>query len=264
MSNIRQSATLEKKDGIARILFNRPEQRNALSRELQEDVISHLEEIRNDDSIAVVITTGGDDASYCAGGDIRSLVQRIENRAGFKTAAKPANLYELVRTFPKVTIAAVNGYCLGGGLSLVLCHDIVIASKEKARFGLPEILLSFAPGQPAGHLFKSIPQKWAFDLLLTGDNWDAETAQQRGIASRVVPHAELQKAAFELAQNIVKLDKVTLEYCKKAAHAAMDQPTRLQAAEISSMLSREHNVVNPNVGKGAYDFLAKKTIRPKL
>ncbi|MBI4331303.1 MAG: enoyl-CoA hydratase/isomerase family protein [Chloroflexi bacterium] len=254
-----QYLIFEKHDGIARILFNRPEQRNAFSAELRDEFISCLEEIREDPSISAVITTGVGDVAYCAGGDIRGLVRRVQ---GDKRLAKAPNIHELVRNFPKVTIAAVNGYCLGAGLCLVLSHDIAIASEEKAQFAAPEVLLNVPPAQPTAYLLKAIPQKWAFDMILTGDRWDARTALQRGIVSRVVPHAQLQETALELAKRLSRLDPVTLEYSKRAANAAMDQLTRVQALEICSILHKEHNLVNPRKGKGAQDFLARTKTPP--
>ncbi len=254
---------LEKKEGVATITFNRPEKRNSLSVEMQQDIISSMEAMARDGSIAVVVTSGGDATAYCAGADVRGVVNHLAAGAGpppaqpAPAAAKTPDIYEFIRNYPKLTIASINGYCVGGGLALALCHDLIIASEEKAVFGLPEILLNLIPGRPASYLFRYIPQKWATDLALTGDNWDARTALQRGIVSRTVPHAELPKAAFELARRMARLDPITLKYAKKSIHAIMDQSTASGAIETGSLLFKEHNRVNPDAGKGAKKFLAR-------
>ncbi|MBI4332597.1 MAG: enoyl-CoA hydratase/isomerase family protein [Chloroflexi bacterium] len=259
----RQYVIFEKGEGVARITFNRPEKRNALSHEMQNDIISCLEEARTDPSVNAVLTTGGECSAYCAGAELRNVARSPEGGPQAAATEKPPDIYELIRTFPKVTIAAVNGYCLGGGLALALCHDLIIASAEKAVFGLPEVKLNLVPGRPAAYLFKLIPQKWALDMALTGANWDARTALQRGIASRVVPHAELQRAAGELARSIAALDPVTMEYSKRAAHAIMEQPGFAGAIETGSAFFREHNKNNPAAGKGASRFLSDRKNAPE-
>lgn len=263
MTEDRQNVLFEKSNGVARITFNRPERRNALSQELQADIASCLEEVREDSSISVVVTTGGDASAYCAGGELRAVVSRLESGTGPAAPSTPLDIHEMVRAFPKVTIAALNGYCLGGGLALALCHDIVIASEEKAVLGVPEVFLNLVPARPSAYLFRAMPHKWAFDMVLTGERWDARTAFQRGLVSRLVPHAQLQDAAYELAGSIAQLDKITLEYCKKSAHAIMDAPTLAAAIEIGSVLFKEHNRVNPLAGKGARHFLAGKKAGPQ-
>jgi enoyl-CoA hydratase/carnithine racemase len=90
---------------------------------------------------------------------------------------------EVIRTFPKVTIAVVNGYCLGGGITLLLPHDLAIAS-DRAQFGLPEIMRGFLPYPIIATMFKTlIPTKLAFELILTGKNWDAKKSMDAGLIS---------------------------------------------------------------------------------
>ncbi len=251
---------LERQDGVARITLNRPDRRNALGHELLAEFAQCLEEVRNDDSVGAVITTGSGDVAYSAGRDTRDLMYLYEHREMTDALPMP-NVYEMVRTFPKVTIAAVNGYCLGAAIALLTCHDIAIASEEKAHFGLPEVFRGFLPRSPVGSLFRAIPTKWAFDLLLTGANWDARTAQIAGLVSRVVPHAELQDKALELAKSIAGWDRTTLRYCKKAAHEVMDQLTYQQSTDVSAYIYEEHDKVNPRSHRGLKDFIEGKGIK---
>lgn len=258
----RKYALIEKKDTVAKVIINDPEKRNRLSREVILDLISAYEEVRDDDSIAVVITTGTGDTAWSAGQSGQVLVGLHETRGERKRLGTPmGQLTELVRNFPKVTIAAVNGYCLGGAITYLIVHDLAIASEERARFGLPEVMRGFPPRTILATLPRAVPMKWAFDMILTGDNWDARTAQKAGLVTRVVPHAQLQDVAFQWAQEIARWDPVTLEYSKKAAHAAMDQPAYLKSVEVAGYICEQHSMVNPKAMQGMRDFLGKTGVK---
>jgi enoyl-CoA hydratase/carnithine racemase len=164
----------------------------------------------------------------------------------------------MIRTFPKVTIAVVNGYCLGGGITLLLPHDLAIAS-DKAQFGLPEIMRGFLPYPIIATMFKTlIPTKLAFEMILTGQNWDAQKSMAAGLINRVVPHERLQEEAWKWGEEIGKFDKVTLKYCKMAAHASMEAATVPAAAEIAWLMQEEHALVNPRAYAGTQEFHKNK------
>lgn len=248
----RKCATLEVKEGIGKITLNRPEKRNALSGELIDDLMVLFEEARKDDNVKIVTTTGGGDVAYCAGMDAEYLKYLFEHPDAHSDML---NLDEVIRNFPKVTIAVVNGYCLGAAITFLISHDLVIASEEKAKFGLPEIFRGFTPRYVVGALFRAVPMKYGMEMLLTGRNWDARKAEMAGLVSRVVPHTQLQETAFEWAKDIAQWDPITLEYCKKAAHATVDQLTYLQAIEVSSFIHLEHNMMNPKSHEGLKKFI---------
>ncbi|MBI4334883.1 MAG: enoyl-CoA hydratase/isomerase family protein [Chloroflexi bacterium] len=251
---------LEKKDGIAHITLNRPERRNALSKEVRDGLTSVLDGLRNDDSIRVVTTTGAGDVAYCAGMDVRELKERHEHP---ESGGEEQHLSLFVRQFPKVTIAIVNGYALGAGLSLMNCHDLAIAS-ENAKFGLPEIMRSFVPRGAVVPLFRQTHMKWAFEILLSGKNFDAQRAYQAGLINRVVPHARLQEAAQEWAKEIARWDPLTLMYCKKAAYSSVDASTYLQALELVSLWQGEEARKNPRSSEGLRDFIAGKGVKANM
>jgi enoyl-CoA hydratase/carnithine racemase len=117
----------------------------------------------------------------------------------------------VIRTFPKVTVAVVNGFCLGAGITLLLPHDLAIAS-DRAQFGLPEVMRGFLPYPIIATMFKTlIPTKFAFEMILTGKNWDAQRSMAAGLINRVVPHEQLQDEAWKWAHEIGAFDKVTLK-----------------------------------------------------
>ncbi len=247
---------LETRGAVAKITINRPEKRNALSRDAIREILAVFEELRNDDSIAVVMTTGAGDVAYCAGRDLSEFPTAGGQNRGTDRRKEPRayHVAEVIRTFPKVTIAVVNGYCLGGGITLLLPHDLAIAS-DKAQFGLPEIMRGFLPYPIIATMFKTlIPTKLAFELILTGKNWDAKKSMEAGLINRVVPHAQLQDAAWQWGEEIGKFDKVTLKYCKMAAHASMEAASVPAAAEIAWLMQEEHALVNPRAYAGTREF----------
>lgn len=258
----RKLALIERSGNVARVTINDPEKRNRLSQEAIGDLISAYEELRDDDSIAVVVTTGAGDVSWSAGQSGQALVARVEaGKQGLKVKNRMQELNEVVRNYPKVTIAAVNGYCLGAAITFLICHDLAMASEEKARFGLPEIFRGFPPKSIVTSLFRVVPTKWAFDMVLTGDNWDARTAQKAGLISRIVPHAKLQELSLEWAKEIARWDRLTLEYSKKAAHAGMDESVWSKSMALTGYIFEEHTRLNPKSHDGMRDFLGKKGVK---
>jgi len=255
---------LEKRGRVAKIIFNRPEKKNALSRAALTEIASVLDELREDDQTSVVLTTGTGDEAYCAGRDLkefpRDRLELDDRDTRFPTSAYVVG--EMIRSYPKIVIAVVNGYCLGAGITLLLPHDLAIASEEKAKFGLPEVMRGFLPIPIAATIFKSlIPTKFGLEMILTGKNWDAKKALEVGLINRIVPHVQLQEAAWEWAEEIARWDRLTLQYCKKAAHASMETPSIPLAAELVWHISREHRMMNPQALEGMRAFLDRKELK---
>jgi enoyl-CoA hydratase/carnithine racemase len=247
---------LETRGAVAKLTINRPEKRNALSRDTIREILAVFEELRNNDEIAVVLTTGAGNIAYCAGRDLSEFPTEGGHNRGKDRRGEPRayHVAEVIRTFPKVTIAVVNGFCLGGGITLLLPHDLAIAS-DQAMFGLPEIMRGFLPYPIIATMFKTlIPTKFAFELILTGKNWDAKKSMEAGLINRVVPHDQLQDEAWKWGEEIGKFDKTTLKYCKMAAHASMEAASVPMAAEIAWLMQEEHALVNPRAYAGTKEF----------
>lgn len=264
MAEESKSVILERRDRVAKIIFNRPEKKNALGEDTLTDIASELEELRSDDSISVVLTTGAGEDAYCAGRDLSEIgkdrQRRERNELG--SLPKPHAVAEIIRTYPKVTIAIVNGYCLGSGMGLLLAHDLAIASEEKARFGLPEVMRGFLPIPMVATVFKSsMATKLGFELILTGKNWDAKRAFEAGLVNRIVPHTDLQEAGWEWGKEIAQWNRITLQYCKMAARASMEAPTMSLAAEIAWLMNQEHALVNQKAFEGIREFLVDKAVK---
>jgi enoyl-CoA hydratase/carnithine racemase len=256
----KETVILERYEGkVARIVINRPEKRNSWSFQQLEDYFSTLEELEKDDSVKVVVTTGVE-KSWSAGRDVSDLrLMMLDPKMDYEGYTH-YDIWDRVRLYPKVTIAAVNGFCLGGALTLMINHDIAIASLENAKFGLPEVFRGFVPRTPISSLFKAIPRKLAFDMTLTGQNFDATKALQCGLVSRVVPHAELEDASLEMATMIGgndNYDPIVLKCCKLGAHYAMDISEWTLAMEMGSNYHWIAQHSKPGLATGALESFKK-------
>lgn len=232
-------------EGVTRINLNRPHKRNALSRELIGEMLAALEQVRTDEKVRVVIT-GGNGPSYCSGLDLyylRSLHEQPPGDWGYDHP--PMTLFEAIRNFPKVTIAQVHGYCLGGGLALMNSHDLIIAARN-AQIGMPEILRGSFGQMATSTLFHSgIPLKKATLIQLTGRNLSGEEAERLGLLSMVVDESELEKATLELAEEIATRHPAALASAKIAAQMGRDL-TLPQALQLDQLVgARQQLAVDP-------------------
>lgn len=216
----------EVKDHVAVITLNRPAQRNAISQEMSRNITEYLNRIRTDDDIRAAIITGAGGV-FSAGADLK---ERASGGGKRREDQMPATVIEAdlsakwtTMKIEKPLIAAVDGYCLAGGMELSLICDIRICSTG-AQFGLPEIVRGFFPGGGGPQrLARSIPQSIAMELILTGDRIDAETALRAGIVSRVVPVDQLMPTALQLATRIAGHAPLAVRAVKEVAVTAMNE-----------------------------------------
>ncbi|MFC5051219.1 1,4-dihydroxy-2-naphthoyl-CoA synthase [Rubritalea spongiae] len=199
--------------GTVRIAFNRPECRNAFRPQTVDELYQALEHARTDESVGVVILTGNGPSpkdggwAFCSGGD-----QRVRGKDGYKyagtedaTGAGLGRLHilevqRLIRFMPKVVMAVVPGYAVGGGHSLHVICDLTLASEEHAVFQQKDAdVASFDAGYGSAYLAKQVGQKRAREIFFLGLRYTAQDAYEMGMVNKVVPHAELEKKALEWA-----------------------------------------------------------------
>ncbi|HLC26926.1 MAG TPA: enoyl-CoA hydratase-related protein [bacterium] len=213
-----QNILYEKEGKIGWITVNRPEVRNALNAETLEDILAALAEARNDEDVRVVIFTGAGDKAFVAGADIRILVERTALDglpSGF------TEIFEKIEDFEKPTIAAVNGFAMGGGCELAMCCDLRVAS-ETAKFGLPEVNLGIIPaGGGTQRLRNFVGVGRAKEMIYTGAVIDAREAERFGLVNKVVPAGELRAAATELANKIIEKAPLAVQMAKKSIHTGI-------------------------------------------
>jgi enoyl-CoA hydratase/carnithine racemase len=215
----------ETRGGIAYLTLNRPDVMNAINREMAEALARAWVQFNQDPEAHVAIITGTGDRAFCAGADLKERARSgidPQTEAFWNPAGRPALMPG--QQVLKPVIAAINGYCLAGGLELALACDIRIAA-DGARFGLPEIRHGFFPGGGGPQrLARTVPATIAMEMLLTGDPIDAQEAWRIGLVSRVVPKADLMQAAGDLAQRILRNAPRAVRAVREVAYAAMDHP----------------------------------------
>ena len=210
-----ENIVFEKEENIAIITFNRPEAMNALNNQTRAEFGQAIEDVAMDDAIKVLILTGSGKA-FVAGSDIKEF-----NETTPFAAHNIKRLGEMVEKLEKPVIAAVNGFCLGGGNEIAMGCDIIIAS-EKAKFGQTEINIGIIPGGGGTQrLPRLIGVCRAKELIYTGDIIRAEEADRLGLVNRVVPMDELMPAAKELAKKIAAKSAAALKLAKTAINRVM-------------------------------------------
>ncbi|MGH9968822.1 MAG: enoyl-CoA hydratase/isomerase family protein [Pyrinomonadaceae bacterium] len=213
-----ETLLLERRERVAIITINRPDKRNALNIKTREEGAQLLDELRNDDSVGVVVFTGAGDKAFIAGADIAEFAGRTAMMQ--RDVMTRASLFTAIDTFPKPVIAMINGYCLGGGCELALACDIRIAG-ENASFGQPEINLGIIPGGGGTQrLTRLVGEGKAMELILTGDIIDAKTAFSIGLVNHVVPADQLEPKTMEIAKRISDKGPIALKLAKEAVKIA--------------------------------------------
>lgn len=221
-----EGITLEKKNGYAVLKVDIPETRNALSVPIVEYMEELVDQVIADKDIHAMVLTGGGEKSFVAGADIRKLVEMTPEESRYSIEAGH-RLFSKIETMDIPVIAAVNGYCLGGGLEIAMSCDIRICSAN-ARFGQPEINIAMIPGWGATlRLPRMIGESRAKYLLLTGKMIKSDVAEQWGLVSEVCEDvAVLRKRAEELAAELAEKAPVTMKMTKQMIYdSANRQPT---------------------------------------
>lgn len=206
---------LDKQDAVVTITFNNPKALNALTVATFCALESRLDELEADDSVRVLILTGAGDKAFVAGGDIAHLASLDANGArAFALLAQ--RVIDRIEQFPKPVIAAVNGYCLGGGNELAMGCDVRIAA-ESARFGQPEVKLGIIPGfAGTQRLARLVGKGKAKELIFTGEMIDASEACRIGLVNRVVPGERLLEEAHALAAKMCDKSASAIRLSKEA------------------------------------------------
>jgi E-phenylitaconyl-CoA hydratase len=200
---------------VATITYNRPEVLNAINGELRRDLNTAFARLRDEEDAWVAIVTGAGRA-FCAGADLVDGTGSVGTFAGTFWEKPTQNSFESGWEIFKPVIAAVNGYCLGYGLTLVTWCDFVIAS-ERAEFGFPEVRLGFPTIVGAIRLPQRINWQYAMELLLTGERIDAARAKEIGLAGWVVPHDQLMVEARSLADRLLAAAPLAARATKEVA-----------------------------------------------
>jgi enoyl-CoA hydratase/carnithine racemase len=249
-----------KADGIRVLTLNRPERKNALSPELVDALTHALVEADRDQAVRVLVLTGAGDAAssraaFCAGGDLGSGQQGDGFFEQHKERGAFAELLLAFRRMGKPTVAAVNGFALGGGFGLVLACDLAVASDD-AELGTPEVKRGLFPMMIAALIYEQLPKKAANELVLTGGKVSGARAVELGIVNRVVPKAELIASAMEYARQLASLSTSVLQLGKRAIQQQHDMPFEQKLAFLRDQLTL--NLQLEDAAEGVAAFLHKR------
>ncbi|WP_249870390.1 enoyl-CoA hydratase/isomerase family protein [Oceanobacillus saliphilus] len=250
-----ETIILTKEDKVATITLNRPEVRNALNGKTVQEISAALETIEKDDNIGVIIFTGKGEKSFAAGADINQLTKRSSMDAF--APGSMTDVYRRIENSKKATIAAINGYALGGGLELALACDIRIAS-ENVKLGLPELNLAVIPGAGGTQRLSRIVGKGrALDMILTGEFLVADEAKAIGLVSSIVPQEVLLEKAKEKADRINQKGPIAVQMAKltvnKGHEVDMDTALMIENLAQAVLYGTEDKV------EGTTAFLDKRT-----
>jgi E-phenylitaconyl-CoA hydratase len=215
------SIDVEVDDGVALITMNRPERMNAMDAEAYAQLSATWIRVRDDTEIRVAIITGAGEKAFTTGADLKSFVGKQTDLTRFWLTQQGQLLNRGLEVW-KPVIAAVNGYCLGGGMTLLLGTDLRIATPS-ATFGLSEVQRGVVAGNGGTQrVLEQLPYAIGMEMLLTGRRLDAATAERWGLVNRVVPKEELLPTAFELAREIAGNAPLAVQASKELATRSRD------------------------------------------
>ena len=217
---------LYEKDGrVAIVTINRPERMNAIDPQTSFELRAAMSDFRDDDDLWVAIITGAGERAFCAGNDLVTMSEMMAGKVEFSREMTSAPFGGITRGFEcwKPMIAAINGYCLAGGLEIAICCDIRVAA-EHAQFGVPEVTRAIIPGAGGTQrLPRMLPKGIALELLITGGRFDAEWALRYGLVNYVVPADQVMPKAREIADAICENGPLAVRAVKESALSGLEK-----------------------------------------
>ena len=238
-----QNILFEVRNQIAFATFNRPESMNAMNRQMTKELVDACKQIEEDNAIRIAIFTGAGEKAFSAGMDLKERSETsfspIERRQQ-KLSATLQTQTRAVAAITKPTIAAIRGYCVGGGLEFALACDMRVAA-EDAKLGLAEVKRGLIPGSGGTQrLPRTVGVAKALEICLTGDNVTGAEAHRLGLVNIAVPAGDVMKAAEDLAVRILKGAPMSVlfikEAIKKGVELSLDEGYRLES-DLSAMIA---------------------------
>ncbi len=249
------SIDLDVTDGVAVVTINRPERLNAMDPEHYRGLSEAWTRIRDDEAINVAVVTGAGERSFTTGADLKSVIGKPPELAELWLTQKDALLNRGLEVW-KPVIAAINGYCLGGGMTLMLATDIRIAA-EHATFGLSEVKRGIiAANGGTQRILKQVPYAIAMEMLLVGETFDAAKAERWGLVNKVVPAADLMTTALDYAKKIAANGPLAIRAAKELAVRGQDM-NLADGLRMEQMVARILNT-SEDVAEGTAAFAEKR------
>lgn len=250
-----QAVRKEVRDGKGVVTIHRPQVLNAIDWETFFQLQAALEALIADEQVRAIVLTGSGEKAFISGGDIGEEL-KMDGLTSYRWSLTGHKLCATIEASPKPVIAAVNGYCLGGGFEFALACDFRVCT-ENARFGAPESKLGVCCGFGGNvRLPRIVGRAWAKDILMTGRMVDAREAYRLGLVTRVVPQGALAAAVDELCETLVHKGANVLDFIKRAVDYGSESDLRSAAqfeAALFGVISATHDKV-----EGMSAFLQKR------
>ena len=229
----------EQAGDVARIIFNQPEKRNAVSLEMWEAVEGALDAFRDDAKVRTLILSGAGGKAFVSGADVSKFESERASADGIaRYNATTARVYSKVEAFPKPVIAQIDGFCVGGGVNLAVCCDLRICS-QTSQFAIPAAKLGLGYGfVGVNRLVNLIGPAFAKEIFFTARRFDAEEARMMGLVSRVVPEGEVEAAARETAEMIAANAPLTVDSIKYVVGQVLLDENERDLATCESLVQR--------------------------
>lgn len=246
---------VEVSEGVATLTLNRPQARNALSRDLIDAVRGALDRVKGAEEVRVVVLAARGRSAFCAGGDLASSFGRADSQSFDTSSGAFVDLLLAMFELGKPIIARVQGHALGGGLGLVLACDLAVAA-ESATFGTPEIRVGLFPMMIMTLIFRNIGRKRAMEMMLTGERVEARRALEMGMLNRVVAPDDLDAVVYELARRVANSSPAVLRLGRDAVYHTMDMPIVEGLHYLRGQLAK--NIQLEDTAEGVAAFLERR------
>ncbi len=209
-------------NNVGYLTINREPKRNSISGEVVSLFNKYLDEAENDNDIRVICITGSGDKAFCSGADLGDMKSGGDGK-GESPITGYANLIKRIATYPKPTVARINGYCLAGGTGFMLACDIVIA-KDTAKFGTPDVNVGLFPMMIGALIFRNVLKKKAMEMILLGEKLTAAEALEMGMITRAVPPEDFDAEVEKVLENLSGKSPIGMKIGKEALHNMADKP----------------------------------------
>jgi trans-feruloyl-CoA hydratase/vanillin synthase len=262
-----ETVKVEREEGVTFVILNRPDKRNAMSPQLHFEMVDVLKELAEDDATRVLVLTGAGE-SWCAGQDIKLFFRDLDDKPKERHLARLANhewRWTLLSSFPKPTIAMVNGHCFGGAFVQLYACDFAVAADD-AQFGLSEVNWGILPGGLVGKvIIDALSFRDAAWYAMTGEPFDGKAAAAIRLVNKSVPRDQLRSATMELARTLARKNPQTLRTIKESLRSVRGMSVD-QAADYLLAKERELRFMDRERGREAAmaQFLDDKSYRPGL
>ncbi len=256
---------IEKEDGITWVIFNRPEKRNAMNAQLHFDMLDAITDLETDSETKLLVLTGAGN-SWCAGQDLKGYFRYLDDNPAERRRVSWASQewrWRRLYTFPKPTIAMVNGYCFGGAFTPLIACDFAIAAEE-AIFGLSEVNWGIFPGGLVSRVIaEAMSYRDAMYYIMTGDSFNGKQAATMRLVTFAVPQEKLRGETVKLARKLMEKNPHVLRAAKEVYKTCRTMDY-WQAEDYMAAKGTALRATDPEKGReeGLKQFLDDKTYRP--